>query len=234
MLKPRQALHREAAEIISERIIKGHYPSNTFLPPERELCRQMGVSRTVVREAIKVLESMGMIRIDRGRGTAVLEARPEAVSRPLKILLRRGNDLVEHLLEARKVLEVGLVGLAAERRSDENLAAMQNSLEIMRQKPDRPEGYIDADLEFHAEIARAAKNPVFSILLEPLRELLRESRIASFSGPNMVRIRTRQHEEIFELIRRGDARAAQDAMRIHLSGVQQDLEKNRKRIKGKR
>jgi GntR family transcriptional repressor for pyruvate dehydrogenase complex len=222
-LRPRPPLHREVAEILSEQIITGELAPSTFLPAERELCSSMGVSRTVIREAIKLLESSGLVSIERGRGTVVLDARQDSVSRPLKILLRRRTDLVAHVLELRKILEVSIVGLAAERRSPENIAAMERSLEIMREKPNEPAGYIDADMDFHAEIARAARNPAFSIVMEPLSDLLRQSRATSFSGPERVDLRRRQHETILECICRGDAAGAREAMRIHLSDTENDL-----------
>lgn len=233
MLKPRRPLPKEAAEIISEQIITGKYQPNTFLPPERELCRQLGVSRTVVREAIKLLESSGLVHINRGLGTTVLEAHPESVSRPLKILLRRKTDMVKHLLETRRILEVGIVGLAAERRTEENLAAMKRALQLMSERPSEPEGYVDADIEFHAEIARATKNPTLAILLEPLGDLLHKSRIATFSGSRMVKARMKQHEAIFKMIRQGDAEGAKAAMSKHLSDTQKDLERQKKGSKRK-
>jgi GntR family transcriptional regulator, transcriptional repressor for pyruvate dehydrogenase complex len=222
-LKPRPLLHREIAEIISEQIISGKYPANTFLPPEPVLCQQMGVSRTVVREAIKRLESGGLVHVRRGIGTKVLEARHESISGPLKVFLRRQNNSVQDLLEVRKILEVGIAGLAAERRTAENLRQMEQAIRIMSERPDQPAGYVDADIDFHAEVVRATQNVAFSILVDPLRELLRESRIASFSGPRTVRERTRQHKKILEMIRRRDVAGARQAMSQHLTSTQRDL-----------
>jgi GntR family transcriptional regulator, transcriptional repressor for pyruvate dehydrogenase complex len=223
LLESRRALHKDVAEIISEKIIAGEWPSNAFLPTEAELCKKMGVSRTVIREAIKVLENSGLVRIDRGFGTRVLEAHHDSVSRPLKMLLRRQASDLKHLIEVRKIIEVAVVGLAAERRSEENLTAMERALQVMRENSGDSEGYVDADLQFHAEIARATKNPTILVILEPLGELLRKSRIASFSGPRISRIRTQQHEAIFECIRRGDAQGAQAAMSEHLRDTERDL-----------
>jgi len=220
---PRRALHKDVAEIISEKIIAGEWRPNSFLPTEAELCQQMGVSRTVIREAIKVLENSGLVRIDRGFGTVVLEAHHDSVSRPLKILLRRKASELKHLIEVRKIIEVAIAGLAAQRRSPENLQGMERALKVMRENPGDSIGYVDADLEFHAEIARATKNPTLLMILEPLGELLRQSRIASFSGLRISRIRTQQHEAIFECIRRGDPQAAQAAMNEHLSDTEKDL-----------
>ncbi len=219
----RRPLHKDVAETISEKIIAGEWPPGSFLPTEAELCEQMGVSRTVVREAVKVLESGGLVRIERGFGTRVLEAHYDSVSRPLKTLLRRTAGDLKELIEVRKIMEVAIAGLAAQRRSKENLAAMERALDVMRNKPGDPQGYVDADLEFHAEIARATQNSILLILLEPLGELLRASRVASFSGVKVAQIRMKQHEEILECIRRGDAAGAQAAMGAHLGDTEKDL-----------
>jgi GntR family transcriptional regulator, transcriptional repressor for pyruvate dehydrogenase complex len=225
-LKSRPPLHREVASIVSEKIISGEFPENSLLPPERELCETMGVSRTVVREAVKFLESRGLVRIERGRGMIVQEAQSAPVTENLKLLLRRRGHVIQDLLEVRKMFEVGIAGLAAVRRTDADLAAMEQALAIMREKPGAPEGYIDADMEFHAEIARASRNPVVEALLEPLTDLLRESRTKSFSGTKMVKIRIGQHEAILDRIKAKDAAGAQQAMLAHLVDTEKDLERH--------
>ena len=230
-LKSRPPLHKEVARILSEKIISGEFPEQSLLPPERELCATMGVSRTVVREAIKFLESRGLVRIERGRGMLVQEAQSAPVSENLKLLLRRRGHVIEDLLEVRSMLEVGIAGLAALRRTDENLAAMAASLAVMQAKPSEPESYVDADVEFHAELARAAHNPVVAVLLEPLTDLLKESRLKSFAGPKMVKLRLRQHEEVFERVKAKDSDGAQKAMRKHLSDTEKDLAKQKRERK---
>jgi len=223
IIKAREPLHREVARILSERIISGDCPERSLLPTERELCKDMGVSRTVIREAIKFLESRGLVRIERGRGTVVQEPHAGPLTETFKLLLRRRGDVLKDLVEVRKILEVGIAGLAAERRSESHLRGMERALETMRQKPSAPEGYVDADVAFHAEIARASQNPVVLVLLEPLADLLRESRLITFSGPRMVKLRTRQHEQIYKRIRAGDAEGAREAMSRHLTDTERDL-----------
>lgn len=233
-LKRRPPLHREVAEILGEKIISGEFPEKSMLPPERELCAAMGVSRTVIREAIKFLESRGMVRIERGRGMLVEEAQSAPVSENLKLLMRRRGHVLQDLIEIRKMLETGIARLAAARRTAANLSAMQAALAVMRQHPDEPEGYVDADVGFHAEIARATQNPVVTVLLEPLTDLLRESRVKSFSGPRAVRLRLRQHKEILDRIQAKDPAGAEEAMRKHLSATGRDLAKHAKARKAGR
>jgi len=232
--KNRRPLHRDVADTLVERIVSREYPEKSLLPTERELCESMGVSRTVIREAIKLLETQGLVRIEHGRGTLVQEPDASTVGDSLRLLLRRNNHLTEDLMEVRKILEFGVVALAAQKRSEANLTAMQGCIQIMREKPGETEGYVDADVEFHAEIARAAQNPVLLVLLEPLGELLRKSRSETFSGPRMVKLRTRQHEEIFEAIRDRDVVRAQNGMNQHLGDTQKDLERRRRLAAGVR
>ena len=227
-LRPRPALHKEIVQSLTEKIISGELPPDSLLPPERELIRQLGVSRTVVRESIKFLESKGLVRIERGRGTIVQEPHPDTITDLLRLLLRRREARIEQLLELRAILEVGIAGLAAERRTGEHLEAMQHELEVMRHKPGEPEGYVYADVRFHAAIAKAAQNPLLLPLLQPLEELLLESRLVTFSGPRVVKIRTSQHEEIYNRIAARDSAGARAAMRRHLADTMRDLERQRR------
>jgi GntR family transcriptional repressor for pyruvate dehydrogenase complex len=225
----RTALHKDVAARLSDRIVSGEYPEKSLLPPERNLGEMFGVSRTVVREAVKQLESRGLVSIEHGRGTVVRRAGHEQVADSLRLVLRQNNHPIGQLLEVRKILETGMCALAAERRSEEDLSAMRACLETMRAKPGEPEGYVDADLEFHAAIARATGNPVLMAILDPLAQLLRESRLATFSGPRVVRLRTAQHERIFERIREKDGEGARAEMFAHLTDTRKDLERRKSR-----
>lgn len=232
-LNRHESLHKKITETIMEQIVSGHYGAGVLLPPERDLCEMHGVSRTVIREAVKLLESRRLVRIERGRGTIVEGPNSDPVADSLRLMLRRNRHGIEDLLEIRKILETGIAALAAERRTEANLQAMERNLAVMRAKPSEPEGYVDADLDFHAEIARAAGNPVLLLILQPMAELLRESRIATFRGPRFVLLRTRQHERIFQAIRQQHPEEARTAMLEHLADTQKDLERHDKDLKPK-
>jgi DNA-binding FadR family transcriptional regulator len=223
ILPARRSLSKEVVEIVSRKIISGEFPKHTYLPPERELCRTVGVSRTVVREAIKSLESCGLLQVERGKGVLVIDGQEQHLSLSIKRLVEQRGHMVQHLMEFRHIMEVAVAGLAADRRTPANLAAMKRWLEIMREKPGEPAGYVDADVEFHNEIARATQNPTLMVLLEPISDLLRDSRIASFSGIRGVRLRTEQHEEILRMIEHQNAEGARLAMARHLNDTVSDL-----------
>lgn len=218
-----RSLSKQVAEVLADRIVSGSLSEGSLLPPERELGESLGVSRTVVREATKLLESQGLVSIEQGRGTVVCGPGQDAVIDSLKLLLRRRAPVLKNLLEVRQILEVEVAGLAAKRRTGENLEELRRQLEVMHLQPDQPSGYVDADVAFHLEIARATQNQLFLILLEPLAGLLRESRIASFRGPQMVKKRTRQHEKIYRSILEKDVEASRIAMSEHLSDTVKDL-----------
>lgn len=222
----RRSLHKDVADRLTDMIVSAEYPEGSLLPPERQLCEQMGVSRTVIREAIKSMETQGLVQIDRGRGTVVREPQYGMLGDSLKLLLRRRGDRVRHLIEMRKILEVGVAALAAERRTEMNLTAMERCLAVMRQNPGKPEGYVDADVQFHVEIAQATQNPALLVLLEPLSELLRESRVQTYCGPQMVKLRLKQHEQIFKMIRIQDVQGARTAMSDHLADTERDLQRH--------
>jgi GntR family transcriptional repressor for pyruvate dehydrogenase complex len=220
----RVRLRDRAAERLLEMILSGGLAAGERLPPERELVERLGVSRTVVREALNLLEARGVVSIEHGRGAVVSGGNPGAVREALSALLRvRSRSLLE-LQEIRRILEVEVAGLAAERAGPEEVRAMREQLERMRAQIDAPEGYVDADVEFHAQLARATGNGVLLTMLEPVVELLRDSRKVSASLPGAALRALEEHERILRCVERGDARGAREEMRAHLEHTSRDIQ----------
>jgi len=194
------------------------------LPPERELVQRLSVSRTVVREALNLLEARGIVSIEHGRGAVVSDGSTSAVRDTLGMLLRMRAEVLWELLEMRQVLEVEVSGLAAERAGAEDVTAMRAQLDRMRALIDTPEGYVHADVEFHALLARGARNGVLLTMLEPVVDLLRASREVSASRPGSARRALREHEEILRRVEEGDAEGARREMRVHLANTAEDIE----------
>lgn len=194
------------------------------LPPERELCARLGVSRTVVREALNLLEARGLISIEHGRGAVVSGGSPGAVRDSLGLLLRVQPKTLRELLEVRGILETEIAGLAAERADAEDVAAMRVQLDRMRGSIEAPEGYVDADVAFHASLARAARNDVLLTMFEPAVELLRASRQFSAARPGNALRALGEHEKILKRIQDGDAAGARKEMRLHLANTAEDIE----------
>src|ERR687893_2709443 len=221
----RTRLRDRAADQLLEMVISGGLEPGERLPPERELCAHLGVSRTVVREALNLLEARGLISIEHGRGAVVSGGNPRAVRETLGLLLRVQPKTLWELLEMRKILEVEVAGLAAERAEEEDVRAMHIQLDRMLASIDAPEGYVDADVAFHSLLARGARNGVLLTMLEPIVDLLRASRRVSASRrPGSALRASGEHEEILRRVEVGDAEGARREMRAHLSNTAKDIE----------
>ena len=205
-------------------VVSGGLAPGERLPPERELCERLGVSRTVVREALNLLEARGLISIEHGRGAVVSEGSPGAVRDTLGLLLRVQPKTLRELLEVRGILETEIAGLAAGRAGAEDVEAMQAQLDRMRGCIDAPEGYVDADVEFHVLLARAARNDVLLTMLEPAVDLLRASRQFSAARPGNALRALGEHERILDRVENGDADGARTGMRLHLANTAGDIE----------
>ena len=214
-----------AADQILDMLISGGLNPGERLPPERELCARLNVSRTVVREALNLLEARGLISIEHGRGAVISGGNTDAVRDTLGLILRVRPKALWELLEIRKILEVEIAGLAAERVEEEDVRAMRVQLERMAASIDAPKGYVDADVEFHTLLAGAARNGVLLTMLEPIVDLLRASRRVSASRrPGSALRALGEHEEILRRVEVGDAEGARREMRAHLSNTAKDIE----------
>ena len=178
----------------------------------------------MVREALNLLEARGLISIEHGRGAVVSGGSTHAVRDTLGLLLRVRPKALWELLEIREILEVEISGLAAERAEGEDVREMRAQLDRMETLIDAPEGYVDADVEFHALLARSTRNGVLLIMLDPIVELLRASREVSASRPGSARRALREHEEILHSVEAGDAGGARERMRVHLANTAGDIE----------
>lgn len=221
---PRTRLRDRAAELLLDMVISGGFDPGDRLPPERELVERLGVSRTVVREALNLMEARGIISIEHGRGAVMRGGSASAVRDALRYLLRMRGEVLWELLEMRRILEVEVSGLAAERAAADDAAAMRAQIERMRTLIDSPEGYVDADVEFHVLLARATRNGVLLTMLEPVVDLLRASREVSASRPGSARRALGEHEEILRRVEEGDADGARREMRLHLANTAKDIE----------
>jgi GntR family transcriptional repressor for pyruvate dehydrogenase complex len=205
-------------------VVSGGLSPGERLPPERELVGRLGVSRTVVREALNLLEARGLISIEHGRGAVVSGDSTHAVRDTLGLLLRVRPKALWELLEIREILEVEVAGLAAERAGEGDVREMRDQLDRMETLIEAPEGYVDADVEFHALLARSTRNEVLLTMLDPVVELLRASREVSVSRPGSARRALREHEEILRCVEAGDAEGTREWMRVHLTNTAGDIE----------
>lgn len=209
------------AQQLQRLIVDGALKPGERLPPERELCARLGVSRGSLRDAIRMLELAGLVVPRQGEGTVVADLSPETVAAPIASMLVRKRELIAELLDVRRMIEPALAARAAERATPEDVARLEDVLRRQEEKVQRGEPTIGEDGEFHYQLALAARNGVVRSVLDVLMQLLRETRARSLQTPGRPRRSLEGHQRILEAIRRRDPGAAEAAVRRHLEEVEQ-------------
>jgi GntR family transcriptional regulator, transcriptional repressor for pyruvate dehydrogenase complex len=193
----------------------GMVPGDQF-PAERDLSRNLQVSRTSIRQALVVLQALGFVDVRHGEG--VFLRRTRGFGESLTKLVERRRRLPD-VLEAREALEVKLAELAAARRISGDLAAMQAAITKMDVEIQAGGLGTEGDAEFHHAIALAARNEVLLHLVDAMAEVIDESRVESLSEPGRPPRSLAAHREILAGIEAGSAALAAQAMRNHLREV---------------
>ena len=217
-------LYEQIVDQVEERILSGELNPGDKLPPERELARQFGVSRTAVREAIKALSLKGLIAVYPGRGTFVIDSTSMAVRHSIDLLIKVGRkDGLTALVEVREILEPEIAALAANRATEEQIATMQETVIAMDKAMQDPNTFIEADLDFHLALAQATNNALIPALIDSLVDLLREHRMRAASVEGGLERGQPFHKLIIDAIRRKDEDTARETMRAHLKQVREEL-----------
>jgi GntR family transcriptional regulator, transcriptional repressor for pyruvate dehydrogenase complex len=216
-------LFEQIVQQVEDSILQGQLKPGDQLPAERELAQCFGVSRTAVREAIKSLREKGLVEAYSGRGTFVTNGTSHAVRQSLDLMIRTNKqEGSAHLAGLRLVLEPEIAGLAAQRMEEQLLATMREAVAQMDRTLHDPDGYVEADLDFHLALAEAADNPLVLSLLDSIVGLLREQRSHIFNvdgGPERGQF---HHKRILAAVEQRDPEAARQAMRAHLHQVVAD------------
>lgn len=220
-------IYEEVAAQIHRLITEGRLRPGDHLPPERELAERFGVSRTSVRDAIRVLELMGLLEPRQGEGTVVRDLSPDSLVNPLASLLVRSRTMLADLWDVRKMIEPAVAARAAVQASADDLVALEQIFLRQQDKVRQGQMAIDEDSEFHYAIATAANNRVVLRVLDVLMDLLRESRERSLQVTGRLQRSLQGHRRILDAIRRRDAAAAEVAMHQHLGEIEDVLLKSK-------
>jgi GntR family transcriptional repressor for pyruvate dehydrogenase complex len=213
-------LYEKVAQQIKEMMRDGLLKPGDRLPPERELAESFKVSRSSLRDAIRMLEVMGLLAPRQGEGTIVCEVSAESLMNPLSSMLLHKRELVSEMLDLRRMIEPPLAGRAAIRATAEELSRLEDILRRQKAKVDRGELAVEEDSEFHYAIAEAAKNTVVLRVVDVFMDLLRESRARSLQVQGRLQKSFAGHQLIFRAIKRRNAAAAEAAMRRHIKEIE--------------
>jgi GntR family transcriptional repressor for pyruvate dehydrogenase complex len=187
------------------------------LPTERELAHKFGVSRTVVREAVRALAAKGLLEVKRGSGTTIRAPSAQSVSHSILLYLRAGQPEIDYrkVMEVRFHLEIEIAGLAAERHSQQDVEKMGRIL-IDTPLVDSREAFVIIDMAFHTALAEATRNPLYVLLLESIAGIMRKVRELAYDIPKPTLRAYKHHAAILEQVKAGNRDGARRAMRDHL------------------
>jgi GntR family transcriptional repressor for pyruvate dehydrogenase complex len=188
------------------------------LPAERDLAAKIGVSRPTVRAGLHALAAMGVVQPRQGSGTYIPKGPPALATEPLSFLAALHGFTRGEMYEARRVLEVGAAGLAAERATPEQLAAMADEVTSLFAVMDDPQRFLVHDVDFHRTVAAGSGNPILATLIEMVSALYYEQRrkTAARAANRDLRAAADAHRRIYQAIRARDPETARRAMHEHL------------------
>lgn len=210
-------------------IADGDFVVGQALPAEADLAAYLDVSRPTMREVIRILADRGIIEVKHGRGTYLVpQTRWRSVETLVEMVSRNmgEKEVGEHLVEIRRMIEVGSCGHAAVRATEEDISEMRRQLE--RYEVASEAGLAaecrDADMEFHQQIFLSTKNPFLTAIIQPLNEALTASRELTSSIPEVRERAAWHHRQILAAIEAGDGEAAKNAMRAHMDQTSGDID----------
>jgi len=212
-------LAEEVADRIRTLMLDGTFSPGEPLPSERHLAERFGVSRGSIRDALRTLETIGLVETRHGQGTFPLELSVDRLVAPLASVMAYRSDLQDELLDVRRMFEPAVARAAALRATEEDLADLQRVLEAQRQKLKIGQSAIAEDTAFHAILARATRNRVVMSIMATLNDLLVESRTQSLLQKGRPARSIDGHEAVVAALRRRDAEGASQAMYKHIDQV---------------
>jgi GntR family transcriptional regulator, transcriptional repressor for pyruvate dehydrogenase complex len=214
---------KQAVDRLRDLILQGEFSAGERLPPERVLARELGVSRSTLREAIRALVVMNVLVSRHGDGTYVSSLEPDLLAEPFELMVSLSDESLFHLFEVRRVLETACAGLAAERISDEELVQFDRILEHSEAARDDSEELLDRDVELHTAIVRATRNPLLIRIMSGVGALALAGRRRTMSLPGVADRSLADHARIVSALRRRSPETARAAMEAHLGHVEESF-----------
>jgi GntR family transcriptional regulator, galactonate operon transcriptional repressor len=209
-------------------ILAGEIEAESLLPPEPRLCQRFRVSRTVVRDAMARLQRCGLISVRQGHGTVVRprhewqELDPDVLE--IRAATGQIGDIMPALLEIRRMVEVEAAGLAAQRRTGDDLSILREHVEAMEAVLPDVDGYNDVDIAFHNAVIDATHNELMRPMMQPINQLRRiGSRITTMRSKASIDNSMAGHHAILAAIEHQDRATAREAMAEHIAQFERDL-----------
>jgi GntR family transcriptional repressor for pyruvate dehydrogenase complex len=216
----------EVVSQLQDMIHRGELRPGDRLPPERDLAKLLGVSRPTLRAGISSLAAVGVLQSRQGAGTFVVgvDGPPALDSSALRLMASLHGFTPAEMFEARRSLEMAIAGLAAERATSEELAAMSEEITGMFASLDEPEQFLVHDMRFHQSVAAASGNRILTALMNMVATILFEVRSKTVYRARDLKESAEMHRQIYKAIKERSSEAARNAMRDHLMLAQRAQE----------
>lgn len=211
-----QRLSDRVAQAILESVLSGNLPTGSRLPSERDLGEQFGVSRTVIREAVRSLVAQGVLEVKSGSGVTIAAANSATIVQSMQLFLAARGMTYPMVHEVRSVLETQIARIAAQRADGDDVARLRAAADHMRQVSSDPAAVSRADVDFHRELAYCTHNELFTVMLDSIGDVMLEIRQATLTVPGRAPSVIEAHDEIMRRVADGDSDGAAEAMRAHL------------------
>lgn len=221
-------IYEEVVSQIHELIREGKFKAGDQLPSERELAETFKISRTSVREALRTLETKGLVISRTGMGNFVADLPIESLVAPLARILIEEKGALADIFEVRRLVEPQIASLAAERATKKDIKRMQKILDKQTKEVNRGGTGVQADTEFHFSIGQATQNQALQKLVSALMDLLGHSREESLQTPGRNEVSLASHQKILSAIETHDKGKAREAMLNHIERVEQNVFSSKK------
>lgn len=215
----RQAAADQVVSTIIDMLLSGQLRAGESLPPERELAVQLGVGRPAVREALRALKALDIVHIKHGDATRIATLEPEGLADSLSVFLAVGTLTLDHVFDARLVLETGIAEAAARHIDAASIDALEACLAEEAEFVDDPVRFQQTDIRLHLLIAQATGNPVLVSLLRSISKLGEATRRRTGAVAAVRRQALADHQAILAALQAHDSGRAREAMRAHLENV---------------
>ena len=216
----RRKLSDQVFDRLREMIASGQLAPGDYLPSERELMKKFGVGRPAVREALQLMQTRGLIQISHGERSRVNKltagAAFQQVDEIAKMLLSSEPSNLAHLKQLRRIFELGVVKLAAQKCTPQDISDLRNLVAEQRGNIGDPRAFIQSDIRFHARIAEISANPLLEAVSEAMLKWIFEYHASLLHWSGREETTLLEHEKIVDYLENDDAEGASHMMEDHL------------------
>jgi GntR family transcriptional repressor for pyruvate dehydrogenase complex len=221
----RTKISEDIANQIKRLIVDGKLKPGDKLPPERELIKQLGVSRPSLREALNSLVTMGFLEVRQAKRTFVKSVASKLIEDPLALLIKADAQKIFDLIEVRKAIETWAAFHAAQKASGEDIERLDVIIREMKKAFEEGRSWEKEDADFHMAIAKATHNTIHMHIMSGIYDLLRESMAKIFIDRDKVKKLVNHHQQIFNAIKSRSPEKARQKTLDHLNYVESEVKK---------